>query len=98
MEKANETKKVIPACSNDMLNDFLPDLCMKLEECQKSLEHYLETKRKKFPRFFFLSEPNILNILSHGSDPKAIEDEYSKLFIDVSNVTFDKTAKGKGKS
>lgn len=33
MEKAVETKKVIPCCQNDMLKDFLPDLNIKLEEC-----------------------------------------------------------------
>jgi len=38
MEKAVETKKVVPCCQNDMLNDFLPDLNDDLELCQKSLE------------------------------------------------------------
>ena len=33
MEKAVETKKVIPCCQNDILKDFLPDLNKKLEEC-----------------------------------------------------------------
>lgn len=33
MEKAVETKKVIPCCQNDMLKDFLPDLNRKLEDC-----------------------------------------------------------------
>lgn len=33
MEKANEAKKVIPACQNDMLKDFLPDLQKGLESC-----------------------------------------------------------------
>jgi len=55
MEKAVETKKVIPCCQNDMLKDFLPDLQKNLDVCQKSLEQYLEKKRKKFPRFYFVS-------------------------------------------
>jgi dynein heavy chain len=87
MEKAHETKKVIPSFQNDMLKDFLPDLNRKLEECQQSLEAYLEGKRKKFPRFFFVSAPNLLKILSHGSEPKMIEDEFQKLFDAISNVT-----------
>lgn len=33
MEKANEQKKVLVACANDMLGEFLPDLNRKLEEC-----------------------------------------------------------------
>jgi len=64
MEKSVETKKVIPTCQYDMLKDFLPDLNIKLEECQNSLETYLEGKRKSFPRFYFVSDPTLLKILS----------------------------------
>lgn len=55
-----------------MLKDFLPDLNKKLEECQKMLEHYLEDKRKKFPRFYFVDNSTLLKILSQGSNPHAI--------------------------
>lgn len=64
MEKAVETKKVIVSCQNDMLKDFLPDLQRKLEDCQKMLEAYLEGKRKKFPRFYFVANQDLLKILS----------------------------------
>jgi len=76
MEKANETKKVIACCQNDMLKDFLPDLNRKLEECQQSLDKYLNGKKKLFPRFFFVSDPTLLKILSHGTEPRFIEDEF----------------------
>ena len=72
MEKAVETKKVIPSCQNDMLKDFLPDLNNKLEECQKSLDDFLEGKRKNFPRFYFVSDTTLLKILSQGSEPTSI--------------------------
>jgi len=62
------------------------------------LEAYLEGKRKKFPRMYFLSNPTLLKILSHGSTPKAIEDDFEKLFDAITKVTFGKSEKTKSKA
>ena len=71
-----------------MLKDFLPDLNRKLEECQQMLETYLEDKRKKFPRFYFVSNQNLLSILSQGSEPTSIQNDFEKLFDAINRVTF----------
>lgn len=97
MEKSVETKKVIACCQNDMLKDFLPDLEAKLEECQKSLEAYLEGKRKNFPRFYFVSNPNLLKILSNGSQPESVQEDLEKLFDAINEAKFEKSQE-KGKS
>ena len=96
MEKAVETKKVIQCCQNDMLKDFLPDLQKNLDVCQKSLEQYLEKKRKKFPRFYFVSNQTLLKILSQGSEPTSIQEDFEKLFDAINKVTFDKNPEKKG--
>jgi dynein heavy chain len=95
MIKSAETKMVVACCQNDMLKQMLPVLSAGLETCQKSLESYLEGKRNKFPRFYFTSDPVLLKILSQGSDPESIQDDFEKLFDAISRVQFDKNDRKK---
>jgi dynein heavy chain len=89
MERASEQKNVIQCCTNDILKNSLGQLQEGLEFCQKKLENYLETKRNIFPRFYFCSNEDLLKILSVGSDPNAVQDDFEKLFDAITHVTFD---------
>lgn len=44
----------------------------RLALCEKALAEYLETKRLAFPRFYFISSADLLDILSKGSRPKEV--------------------------
>ena len=89
MEKAVETQRVIPSCQNEMLKNLLPSLKEKLETCQKSLDNYLESKRNKFARFFFVSDTVLLSILSQGSEPTSIQPFLENLYDAITKVQFD---------
>ncbi|KAG2951559.1 Dynein gamma chain, flagellar outer arm [Phytophthora cactorum] len=90
MSKAAEVGFVVSCCSNELLRSTLPSLFGELEKCQKSLEGYLEQKRKKFPRFYFVSNPLLLLILSRGSDPAAVQQYYEKIFDSISQVVHER--------
>jgi hypothetical protein len=40
--------------------------------CEKALAEYLETKRLAFPRFYFVSSADLLDILSKGNIPNEV--------------------------
>jgi dynein heavy chain, axonemal len=91
MSRAFEAKTVVSCCNNELLRTTLPVIYLELEKCQKSLEGYLEQKRSKFPRFYFVSNPALLLILSQGSDPQQMQPYYEKVFDSIDHVTHSKS-------
>ena len=91
MSKANEQPIVVQYCyGNDVLQQLLPHLLEQLEMCQKALSGYLDQKRAAFPRFYFVSDPNLLEILSQGSNPEAIQPHLQSVFDSIEYVEFHK--------
>lgn len=50
----------------------LETLQQRLTVCEKALAEYLETKRLTFPRFYFVSASDLLDIVSKGTQPKEV--------------------------
>ncbi len=78
---------VLEACGVENRLETLRTLSDDLESCQKSLSDYLESKRNAFPRFFFISDEELLSILG-SMDPKNVQDHIIKMFDNVLKLTF----------
>lgn len=70
-------------------------LCQRIElllegltRCEKALNEYLETKRLAYPRFYFISATDLLDILSNGTDPMAIGRHLTKLYDSIMQLKY----------
>ncbi|MGH0119442.1 UNVERIFIED_CONTAM: hypothetical protein FKN15_024185 [Acipenser sinensis] len=95
MTDAVKTPNVVEATNKPGLFEKLEHLESSLALCEKALAEYLETKRLAFPRFYFVSSADLLDILSNGNDPVEVSKHLSKLFDSMSDLEFKKDADNK---
>ena len=81
-----KTPNVIVATNVDGLAEQLEELQSQLSLCEKALAEYLETKRLAFPRFYFASSNDLLDILSNGNQPIKVSKHLTKLFDSMAKL------------
>jgi dynein heavy chain len=74
------------ACNKNGLLKTLIECDDNLQIIQKQLDAYLETKRMVFPRFYFLSNDDLLEILGQQKDPKQVQKHMKKCFVGIKQL------------
>ncbi|KAH9593148.1 Dynein heavy chain region D6 P-loop domain [Trypanosoma melophagium] len=85
--------RVMTMVSQSDIVDRLKTILEQIERCQKSLIEYLEAKRESFPRFYFISDEDMLEILGHSKNPSVIQTHLKKLFMGIHSVIFSEDQK-----
>ncbi|OQR88006.1 dynein heavy chain [Achlya hypogyna] len=95
LREAWVTKNVKMACTAPGLFKLLESIVEKLELCKHRLKEFLDGRRRQFPRFYFMSEADLLDILSNGSNPAKIMPHASKIYLACKTMNLVPAATGR---
>ena len=89
MRDAQRDNRVVSLLRIGSIKSILSNMLDRLERCQKSLNEFLEEKRSSFPRFYFIGDDDLLQILGQATKPAIIQTHLKKLFAGIHSVNFD---------
>ncbi|KAM7360514.1 dynein heavy chain at 93AB isoform 2-T2 [Cochliomyia hominivorax] len=90
MNEMAQSNNVVASTNRTGLIERLETLQKELTLCEKALAEYLETKRLAFPRFYFVSSADLLDILSNGIQPDMVTKHLTKLFDSIARLKFNR--------
>ncbi|KAM7539583.1 hypothetical protein Aperf_G00000039574 [Anoplocephala perfoliata] len=87
VEEASKNPFVCYWCLKPGRVTELQSISAGFDNCQKSLTDYLKTKRSSFPRFFFISDDELLTILG-SNECNSIQEYLIKMFDNITRLEF----------
>ncbi|XP_028285542.1 dynein heavy chain 2, axonemal [Parambassis ranga] len=90
MGRLHKNRNVLQGTCHPGLLSKLSEMSAKLEDIMKALDMYLETKRQIFPRFYFLSNDDLLDILGQSQNPQAVQTHLKKCFDNIKSLVIEK--------
>ncbi len=88
MKQTAENPSVITQCTKEGLLEKLQSATTNLDLIQKSLNKYLEEKRTRFARFYFLADDDLLKILSQTKEVTEVQRYLMKVFENIAALQF----------
>lgn len=88
MRQIQKQKKIASLNEISGLDSSLDNVIEQIEICQSALNKFLEETRNRFPRFFFLGDEDLLEILGQSENPKIIKMHLKKIFAGIFDVDF----------
>lgn len=85
-KQVHQTRLAIKILSIENISTSLTNLNDSLVQLQKELSNYLEKQRTQFPRFFFIGDEDLLEIIGKSSRIYEIQKHFSKMFEGLAAV------------
>lgn len=89
-------KEYLVSMCNGNLIEKICELTLQMEGIQKSLDLYLDNKRRMFPRFYFLSDDDLLDLIGVSSEPNLVNKHIAKCFEGVASLVIESEANVEG--
>nr|XP_039248070.1 LOW QUALITY PROTEIN: dynein beta chain, ciliary-like [Styela clava] len=89
MRATEKNTNVLQSCSRKGLLPMLEKMDAKMDQCKHALLGNLERRRQRFPRFYFLSPEDVMNIVCYGYDLNAVNKFLCKVLPNLKNLIFE---------
>ncbi|KAH1583909.1 hypothetical protein KXX00_007585 [Aspergillus fumigatus] len=89
MKKVYKSPFVLDVLAINGVQKSLERLAELLNKIQKALGEYLERERISFPRFYFVGDEDLLEIIGNSNDIFRVAKHFKKMFAGLSGVLMD---------
>ena len=89
MVEVKQSSLIMSLTTIPHLTSTVQQMNEQMDRCQRALNEYLEEKRSSFPRFYFIGDDDLLEILGQSAKPTVIQSHVKKLFAGCHEVEFD---------
>lgn len=89
MKKVYKSPFVLDVMNIQQIQKSLERLADLLNKIQKALGEYLERERASFPRFYFVGDEDLLEIIGNSKDILRIMKHLKKMFAGISTIRLD---------
>lgn len=86
MKRVVATPRVMDVVNFAGVQRLLERLADMLAKVQKALGDYLERERSSFPRFYFVGDEDLLEIIGNSKNIARLQKHFKKMFAGVSSI------------
>lgn len=86
MKKVSKSPMVIDVLNIQGVQRVLERLADLLGKIQKALGEYLERERTSFPRFYFVGDEDLLEIIGNSKNVARLQKHFKKMFAGVASI------------
>ncbi|KAF2672450.1 cytoplasmic dynein-like protein 1 heavy chain 1 [Microthyrium microscopicum] len=86
MKHVSKSPLVLDVLAIDGVQTRMEELAALLTKIQKALGEYLEKERTAFPRFYFVGDEDLLEIIGNSNDPQRVSKHLRKMFAGIASL------------